>query len=384
MESARPSEQDSLRFAQELVALLADEIGPRRPTSAAEARAARVVAERLEALGLAPRIEGFSGTSTFAWAQALPLLALLWGAGPAGLALAVAEGEPRSQLLTRLISRRRSQNVVATVEPRREAVRTVALVSHLDSSRSGLLFHRALAPHLRRLLDANAAALAIGALAPVLRRGRTGRAAVGCARAFAAFGLGLLAERELLGRDVPGANDNASGVAACAALVGELAHKPLASTRVVMLATGCEESGTIGMRAFLERHETAGWLFVNLDGVGAPATLRYLPREGVGRVYAADPRLVELCAELERRRPELGLRRAERLVGLTYDATPVLARGGRAITLSAQDDVIPNYHTEADNTGNLDARTLARALATVRALLEAIDAGRADLPPSSG
>ena len=382
-EGAEPAD-GSFRLAQEVVALLSDEVGPRRPASAAEARAAQLVAERLGELGVAWALERFRGASTFAWAQAVPLAAALVGFGPLGLALAASESELRWQLLTRLFSRPASQNLVASVEPRGQPVRTVALVSHLDSSRSGLLFHPALAPHLRRLLDANALALAVGALAPFLRRFRAGRAAVAAARAFAAFGLALLAERELRGRDVPGANDNASGVAVCAAIMAELARAPLARTRVVMLATGCEESGTIGMRAFLERHETSGWLFVNLDGVGAPATLRYLPREGVGRVYRADPGLVKLCAELERERPELGLRRAEKLVGLTYDATPVLARGGRAITLSAQDDVIPNYHTPSDITANLDARTLARALATVRALLAAIDAGRADRPASSG
>jgi hypothetical protein len=373
-------ERDAQRAAEEIVALLADEIGPRRPTSAAEERAATALAERLGSVGAQTRIQPFRGVSTFAWAQAVPLAAALLRPGPLGLVLGAAEAELRLQLLTRLVSRRASQNVLASVEPKGDAVRTVALVSHLDSSRSGLLFHPALAPHLRRLLDASSAALLVVGLAPVLRRWRIGRAAVSAARAFAAFGLGLLAERELRGHDVPGANDNASGVAVSAAVLGELARAPLASTRVVMVATGCEESGTVGMRAFLQRTDTTGWLFVNLDGVGAPATLRYLPREGVGRVYSADPGLLELCARLERDRPELGLRRAERLVGLTYDATPVLARGGRAITLSAQDETIPNYHTPADNTANLDAGTLGRAHAVVRALLDAIDAGGADAP----
>jgi hypothetical protein len=308
----------------------------------------------------------------------VPLALALLRPGPLALTLALAEGDLRLHALTRAVSRRPSVNVVAEIEPRGPAEGTVCLVSHLDSSRSGLLFHPRLAPWLRRLLDASALALAVQAAARFLRRSRLGRLALLAARGYAAFGLGLLLERELRGRDVPGANDNASGVAVALATLVGLIQRPLERTRVVFLATGCEESGTIGARSFLESHETRDWLFLNLDGVAAPATLRYLPREGVGRVYRADPGLLRVCERVAQERPDLELRPAERPVGLTYDATPVLARGGRAITLSAQDETIPNYHVPEDVPERCDPDTLARALAATRALLEAIDAGAAD------
>jgi len=324
------------------------------------------------------RPEAIRGVPTFAWAQAAPLALAVLRPGLPALALALAEGDLRVHALTRAFSRRQSANVVAQVEPQGAVERTVCLVSHLDSSRSGLLFHPRLAPHLRRLLDASALALLVQAGARFLRRSPLGWLALVAARCYAAFGLGLLLERELRGRDVPGANDNASGVGAAVAIAAGLAARPLKRTRVVFLATGCEESGTIGARSFLERHATREWLFLNLDGVAAPATLRYLPREGVGRVYRADTGLLRACERVARERPELGLRPAERLVGLTYDATPVLARGGRAITLSAQDETIPNYHVPEDVPERCDPDTLARALGATRALLEAIDAGAAD------
>ena len=69
---------------------------------------------------------------------------------------------------------------------------------------------------------------------------------------------------------------------------------------------------------------------------------------------------------------------AEVLAGLTYDATQVLARGGRAITLSAQDRTIPNYHSAQDVPENLDGEVLARALETTRLVAAAIDGGEAD------
>ncbi len=55
-----------------------------------------------------------------------------------------------------------------------------------------------------------------------------------------------------------------------------------------------------------------------------------------------------------------------------------MARGGRAITLSAQDRTIPNYHTAQDVPENLDGDVLARALDTTRLVAAAIDGGDAD------
>ena len=195
---------------------------------------------------------------------------------------------------------------------------------------------------------------------------------------LAAAGLVLLVERELRGQDVPGANDNASGVAVAGAVAAQVASDPLESTRLVFLATGCEESGTVGMRSFLESRSTEGWLFLNLDGVAAPATLRWLPREGVGRTWPADPKLIAIAEAVARTRPELGLAPATRLVGLTYDATQVLARGGRALTLSAQDATIPNYHTPSDSPANVSDDVLGRALTVTRLLVGAVDRGEAD------
>ena len=349
-----------------------------------------MVASWLREAGAEPSLHPFRGPASFAPAQAVgPALALAARAsggrprdrilGATALCLAAAEADPRRQPLTRLLGRRASANVTASVEPLGDTRRTACLVSHLDSSRSGLLFHPALAPWLRPFIATTTIALALRGAAGITGGRPTPLAALGRASWWPLVtGLLLLAERDLRGEDVPGANDNASGVAVAATVFGEIANRPLRTTRVVFLATGCEESGTVGMRSFLEEQDTDGWLFLNLDGVGARATLRYLPREGVGRVWPADPGLVEAADALARRRPELGLARAERLVGLTYDATQVLARGGRALTLSAQDDTIPNYHTRSDVVENLDPDVLALACEVMRELLGALDRGETD------
>ena len=64
--------------------------------------------------------------------------------------------------------------------------------------------------------------------------------------------------------------------------------------------------------------------------------------------------------------------------GLTYDASPVLASGGRALTLSVQDGYIPNLHRPTDTTENVDPDGVRRTLAAGRELVAAIDGGAAD------
>jgi Peptidase family M28 len=393
------------------VRLLADVIGPRRPTGPAERRAAGLVADRLRKRGIAGERREFLGYPTFglpygaALALAVSGLTLIhrrpWAAAAlatAGAALSTAEDGLVTRPLTRAMARRTSQNVIATIEPREQAERTVCLVCHLDSSRSGLMFDGRFLPFLHPWIGTQAAAFGITVAGPVLHRKRWGRRILAVAYGVLLAGLGLLIERELRGVDVPGANDNASGVAAVAILAQELQGNPPERTRVFCLFTGCEEAGVLGADAFvreleagigepstprgssheLQRHRWHNWLFINFDGVAAPATLRFLRQEGVLRKWSADAHLARIAQEISERRPELGLVGTDHNAGLTYDTTPVMARGGRAITLSTQDATLPNYHSPTDTVENADPEALRRAIEVGREMLAAIDRGEAD------
>jgi Peptidase family M28 len=233
--------------------------------------------------------------------------------------------------------------------------------------------------HLNPWLLAQSAACAVQATEPLLGRFGLGRVVIGAARTLLATGLGLLIERELRGEDVPGASDNASGVAVVSELALELADSPPEHTRVVTLMTGCEEAGLLGAQAFLRSHDTADWLFVNVDNVGGPATLRYTLREGLGVTWDCDPALVAIAREIATSDPGLGLASSDGPIGLTYDVTPVLARGGRGITFVAGDEgVIPNYHWPTDTPENLDPGSLVRTLEVARRMVAAVDRGEAD------
>jgi Zn-dependent M28 family amino/carboxypeptidase len=179
--------------------------------------------------------------------------------------------------------------------------------------------------------------------------------------------------------DVAGANDNASGAAVTAVLASECAARPLRSTRLVLLITGSEEANVIGSRAFLDAHDTSGWLFLNFDGVGAAASLHHLGRERAGlRGWGPDAGLRAVAERVAGSRPDLALSGTDRSSGLPYDSTPILARGGRAITLSVQNGSIPNYHSPTDTAERIDPEVLDRALEAGWEMIAAIDRGEAD------
>lgn len=378
--------------AIEAIEALAVGIGPRPPTSEQERAAADWFAGRLGELGLKPKVTDFPAYRSFGQVY-LPLFLFSLGSGlikkrsPRLLLASVAaaigywEGDFRSWGGLEKALPQRSRNVIAEIVPKGVIERTVCLVSHLDSSRSGMMFHPAITPYVGRILAGVSAAIGVQVVAALVRYlpGDNGRLLSRVASGVIAVAAGLVAERELRGEDVAGANDNASGVGACLALADRLAQKPLGGTRVVILATGGEEAGVLGMRRFLETTDTEGWLFLNFDGVGADAPLRYLRVEGGPlNPRAADPGLIAVAERVGADLPELGLSGCDHGSGLPYDATAVLARGGRALTIACQGRSIPNYHWPTDLPEAIEPAALARSIRLAQEMLARIDRGEAD------
>lgn len=239
----------------------------RDSAGAGERAAARWVAGRLREAGVEEdgvALEPYRWPQTYAYAHALHLLAALGPRWLAALALASYELESsgRLQWLPRLLRKGQGCNVVARIPGRGGSRRTFVLVAHLDAQRSGLLWGRALveAGAKRRLASrAMAPAGAGAALALALRSRRLGIA-------------GALAMLDTAtSPTVPGANDNASGVAALLELARRLAADPLEGTEVLLVFPGAEEAGMGGMRAFLAAHrlDPARTFVLGLDTVGS-------------------------------------------------------------------------------------------------------------------
>jgi hypothetical protein len=374
--------------ALDLIHRLASGIGPRRPCSEAETEAARLAVDWLQGRGVQAAIEPFRGYPSFAHPYGLILGASLVGAllqsrrWPGGNALTLAavaalalEGDLRSTPVSDLVARQPSTNVVASVAAAGEERQRVCVAGHLDSTRSGLMFHPKVVPHLRLLFQTPVVSAAVAAANPLLRRLPGGGAVHSASIAGLVTGLALLAERELRGEDVPGANDNASGCGVAAQLVAECAAQPLQHTRVDLLLSGCEESGVLGAQAYVRRRRASGQrlVMVNFDSVGGPAPVRYILQEGMAVTRPATERLVALVEQIARRRPELGLRPAADTGALTTDATVALAHGCEAITFLAREKTIPNYHWPTDTYENIAPETVGRTLEAGRELLGELD-----------
>jgi len=164
----------------------------------------------------------------------------------------------------------------------------------------------------------------------------------------------------------PGGNDNGSGVAVALELARLLADGDI-SFWVVF--TGAEESGTWGALQFMKQYASTirDIPIINLDNVGG-GTITVATHEGMWPTYAAPPRLVSSFRKLEVPFPV----HFRPYLGLSTDATPLLARGFQAITIIALDEKgIPvNWHWANDSIEAVDTDNLERVVSLVMRWVE--------------
>ena len=191
---------------------------------------------------------------------------------------------------------------------------------------------------------------------------------------------------------VPGANDNASGVATVLRLAerygGELEHFDLD-----VLLPGSEEALALGMRSHLRRHrgdlDPGRVVFVNVDEVGR-GTVRYTEREGLILPLKAHSQLVGVCEEIVEDQDERNDEGDED--DDNDDRDPAVARGmisrttsdgfaARAasfpaitITCKGRLDYTPGHHSYADTPDRIDDEALERAYRFCSELIERLDA----------
>jgi Zn-dependent M28 family amino/carboxypeptidase len=141
--------------------------------------------------------------------------------------------------------------------------------------------------------------------------------------------------------------------------VTESIDRSLADKEIWFVATGAEESGTWGMRHFLEVHaaDLRGASIINIDNIGS-GNLHWVTEEGMVRRYRSDRRLIGAAKRVAR---EKGMAiRSRPYKGLSTDATPALARGYRAMSMMAFDinGRLPNWHWSSDTTDNVDVENI--------------------------
>jgi len=356
------------RLREDIEALAAIERGSASP---GERRSAEWIAGRLrEQGGEDIRLASFPYQGTFAHAQALHYAVGLFAALSGRRALAAGaltsfelDFSGRSQWLRRLLPTGDGTNVSARVPARDAHRRTVVLVAHHDAARTGLMWDpRLTGPGDRAAAKSGkrASLALLPELAFIAAAALGWRRLPGAVLAVAA----ALALQQARSPTVPGANDNASGVAAVLELVGRLAAERPDGLELIALFPGCEESGMGGMAAWLESDEAKGLdparsLVVGLDTVGSgePVVLA-----GEAGLWPTRYRHEDVAAA-----ERLGLRRW-RIGGWT---DPALARfaGLPAVSiLSVRDGGFPHYHLPGDTPDKVDIGCVERCLEAALAL----------------
>lgn len=227
---------------------LAEAIGPRPATSDAEARAAAYIAGVMQGRGLEVENQEFDSPRTYSWAYAIyHLLAILaavgsrwqpWPALVVALAVAVVMWRDLDTRwgLTALMPKGPSQNIIGRHVPKQrrgEQLRKVVVVAHYDSARSSLAFSPGMVKNfgvtfgLMKACTWLVPALILIGRVPYLKRfGLVPWYVTLVPAAYLLVPLFINVHRELLMHATPGANDNASGVAALLTVMERLVPEP--------------------------------------------------------------------------------------------------------------------------------------------------------------
>jgi hypothetical protein len=374
----------------------------RGPGTDAERRAANMLAGRLRASGRRAEVEPTYVHPQYSLVHALHAAIAIAGSvlatvDPAiGFVLVFAAAtslyldlNTRLYLVRRLFFRRASQNVVSPGS-NPDAPLRVILSAHYDAARTGFVFgeraHRLakrLSPRMRVFLGPFRLIFWVGIapLLPILGARMAGVDAqwLSVLQLFptvvlivAVFLLVDIALSEI----VPGAYDNASGVAAVLSAAAALdADRPPNIDLWVVLA-GSEESNCEGMRSFvrarrkeLDKERT---VFLVVDGTSW-GEVHYEVSEGAIVSLNMDAELIELCEALDAAGESARPVRSP----LLTDALPARVRGYRAIALTSVEDglVPPWYHAPEDTPERVEPAALERTTGFVISLVRLLDRG---------
>ncbi len=374
----------------------------RGPGTDAERRAANMLAGRLRASGRRVEMEPTYVHPQYALVHALHAAVAIAGSvlatvDPAiGFVLVFAAAtsiyldlNTRFYLARRLFFRRASQNVVSP-GPNPKAPLRVILSAHYDAAKTGYVFgersHR-LARRLSRRMRVLLGPFRLifwGGIAPLLPILGTRMAGLDAqwisvlqllptiVLIVAVFLLVDIALSEI----VPGAYDNASGVAAVLSAAAALDGDAAPNIDLWVVLTGSEESNCEGMRSFVRAHrkelDKERTVFVVVDGASW-GEVHYEVSEGPVVSLGLDPELIELCEALDAAGESARPVRSP----LLTDALPARVRGYRAIAITSITDglVPPWYHSPGDTPDRVIPSSQARTTEFVTSLIRLIDRG---------
>jgi hypothetical protein len=390
----------------------------RGPGSDAERRAAGHLTERLEELGRNAETEGVVAYPRWALTYAIHAAVAVIGSvvsvtvpviGAVLVLLAVLltflDAGGMALTTRRLLGRRSSQNVISTEDGDKSG--DIYLVAHYDAGRSGLAFNQTLQERRAALSQR---VTTIGPMQPlfwtmvavlicVLLRLPGVDSQILTIIQFVFTVLLILALPALIdtaiSSSVPGANDNASGVALALALAERFGGK-LEHFDVNLLLTGSQEALGAGMRSFLKKRkgdlDAISTIFLNLDEVGR-GTVRFTTREGLLLPIKSHEQLVTVCEEIaedaapddedddhDEEDDDDGDDEHTPVIRAMESRTPSDAYAARgagfpAITVTCKGrlDYTPGHHQPTDQPDRIDDDAIQRAYDFSAELIERLD-----------
>ncbi len=373
----------------------------RQAGSDAERRAANHLATRLEQLDRDAEVEPIAIWPRYHLTHLIHALLAIAGSAVSvssalagtilvGVALISTVGDVTGRLpvMRRITGRRASQNVISREEGGRPG--KLILTAHYDSARGGAAFGRSEEARaaLGRLLHRTIGpfepfvwSLVVLLVCTLLRLAGTDSTVLSAVQfvptVVLIVSVPFLADIALSG-PVPGANDNASGVATVLRLA-ERYGADLDHLDVWVLLPGAQEPLALGSRAWLKRHrrelDPMRTVVVNVDEVGSGA-IRYSAKEGPLLALRQHPRLVALCDQIAEEDEARGRYGARRLTARRPgDAYAMRGRGVPAISISCAGplDRATHHHRITDTPAEIDTEALDRAFGFCSELVELID-----------
>ena len=299
----------------------------------------------------------------------------------------------RRRALSGFLSAPDSVNVVGRKGPSNPS-RRVVLSAHIDTAQAGWLFRRELADLFAGLADsardpdqpppgplALPEALLIGATLVALGSFLGAHGFLfGLARLLI---LALLVLSAVLALQwarspaTPGANDNASAVAAMLTCAADLAPKLPDDVELWMVGTGAEEVGCVGIEGFIRDH--ASWrrdetYFVNFECVGG-GSLHYIRSEGLLHKQSFPPMMIDLARRVAASGAFGDVTPAD-LLANTDGHVPAQRDYPCLSLISLEANGVPrNYHRIEDTVDGIDIDTVVRSADFAAAVATAALAG---------
>jgi len=382
------------------IQMLAGEIGFRVATTEGEHRAANYIEQEMRSYGLQEirqepfpcATESMSGIFPYLYTALsssliAPLAPLLGLTGlVAAPATMLSEFRTNKGPVTWLTRKGTSHNVIGLLPARSEVKTRIVLLTHYDSVRvrnfmkpnAGKSPRRFIMPMLGLSYLAALGSSAFGFVARRRKNKALARTTQGISSAAGVtmFTLAtpLLMGQMIRGIDGEGANDNASGVAVLLSLAEQMAQTPLEHTEVWFVATGGEEIGLVGARAFADKHGKTlkDAYFFAVDTVGA-GRIHYTVQENfLGRADVSHD-VVDILVTASEKGSHTAMPYMLRAGGT--DAGAMLAKHFKAASISCliKDGKFPEINWPTDTQKYVEPETPAKVTAFMKAVLYEID-----------